>query len=59
MQKMAPTLSTFLWTRDKRLRSVAEGLGIHGIRHTDYPSTRERLASFGLSCAEKMSYGAC
>ena len=23
------TLSTLLWTRDKRLRSVAEGLGIH------------------------------
>jgi len=28
---------------------VAEGLGIHGIHHTDYPSTRDRLAQLGLS----------
>ncbi|MGO9107979.1 MAG: HAD family hydrolase [Thermoguttaceae bacterium] len=27
---------------------IAEGMGIHGIRHTDYPSTRARLAQFGL-----------
>jgi putative hydrolase of the HAD superfamily len=27
---------------------VAEGLGIRGICHTDYKSTRARLASFGL-----------
>jgi putative hydrolase of the HAD superfamily len=27
---------------------VAEGLGIHGIHHTGYDSTRERLASLGL-----------
>ncbi len=27
---------------------IAEGLGIHGIRHTDYQSTRAQLASFGL-----------
>ena len=27
---------------------VAEGLGIHGIRHTNYQSTCETLASFGL-----------
>ena len=27
---------------------VAEGLGIRGIRHTDYQSTRAQLASFGL-----------
>jgi len=27
---------------------IAEGLGIRGIWHTDYKSTREKLASFGL-----------
>ena len=27
---------------------VAEGLGIRSILHTDYKSTREKLASFGL-----------
>lgn len=28
--------------------SVAQGLGIKSICHTDYPSTREKLAQFGL-----------
>jgi putative hydrolase of the HAD superfamily len=32
---------------------VAEGLGIRGIRHTDYQSTRAQLASFGLTHDEK------
>ena len=32
---------------------IAEGLGIRGIRHTDYQSTCEKLASFGLHNAEK------
>jgi putative hydrolase of the HAD superfamily len=27
---------------------VASGLGIHGIRHTDYNSTRKKLEKFGL-----------
>jgi len=27
---------------------IAEGIGIRGIWHTDYQSTREKLASFGL-----------
>ena len=27
---------------------IAEGLGIRGILHTDYASTRAKLASFGL-----------
>ncbi len=27
---------------------IAEGLGIRGILHTDYRSTRAKLASFGL-----------
>lgn len=27
---------------------IAEGIGIRGIWHTDYKSTREKLASFGL-----------
>jgi len=27
---------------------IAEGLGIRGLLHTDYPSTRAKLASFGL-----------
>ncbi len=31
---------------------VAEGLGIRGILHTDYESTRARLASFGLPNGE-------
>lgn len=28
---------------------VAEGLGLHGIQHRDYESTRQRLAEFGLA----------
>jgi putative hydrolase of the HAD superfamily len=28
---------------------IAEGLGIRSILHTDYASTRAKLASFGLS----------
>ncbi len=36
---------------------VADGLGIHGIRHTDYQSTRAELASFGLQHDERISYG--
>jgi putative hydrolase of the HAD superfamily len=31
---------------------VAEGLGIHGIRHADYQSTCAKLASFGLQHGE-------
>jgi putative hydrolase of the HAD superfamily len=31
---------------------VAEGLGIRGILHTDYDSTRAKLASFGLQKGE-------
>ena len=31
---------------------IAEGLGIHGILHTDYRSTCAKLASFGLQDAE-------
>ena len=31
---------------------IAEGLGIRGICHTDYKSTCEKLASFGLEVAE-------
>ena len=31
---------------------IAEGLGIRGICHTDYKSTRAKLASFGLEVAE-------
>lgn len=31
---------------------VANGLGIHGIRHTDYRSTCARLAAFGLEVGE-------
>jgi len=33
--------------------SVAEGLGIQGICHVDYPSTCAKLESFGLSISEK------
>ena len=29
--------------------TVAARLGIHGLLHTDYPSTRAKLASFGLA----------
>jgi putative hydrolase of the HAD superfamily len=35
---------------------VAESLGIRGIRHTDYQSTRAQLASFGLQRDERTSY---
>ncbi len=35
---------------------IAEGLGIRGIRHTDYQSTRAQLASFGLQYDEGSSY---
>jgi putative hydrolase of the HAD superfamily len=31
---------------------VAEGLGIRSILHADYPSTRAKLAAFGLEVAE-------
>ena len=31
---------------------VAEGLGIRSILHTDYPSTRAKLAAFGLEAVE-------
>ncbi len=31
---------------------VAEALGIRGIHHTDYTSTRAKLASVGLRVAE-------
>jgi putative hydrolase of the HAD superfamily len=31
---------------------IAEGLGIRSILHTDYPSTRAKLASFGLQSDE-------
>jgi putative hydrolase of the HAD superfamily len=31
---------------------VAQGLGIHGIRHAGYESTRSALAAFGLSLPE-------
>jgi putative hydrolase of the HAD superfamily len=36
--------------------SIAEGLGIRSILHTDYRSTREKLASFGLRTEEGSSY---
>jgi putative hydrolase of the HAD superfamily len=36
---------------------VAEGLGIRGIRHTDYRSTCAKLASFGLQNDGGTSYG--
>ena len=35
---------------------VAEGLGIRGILHTDYKSTRAKLASFGLQPDEGVVY---
>jgi len=31
---------------------IAEGMGIRSILHTDYASTRDKLASFGLSNGE-------
>lgn len=31
---------------------IARGLGIRGIHHTDYASTRAELAAFGLECAD-------
>ncbi|HEY3931079.1 MAG TPA: HAD family phosphatase [Verrucomicrobiae bacterium] len=31
---------------------IAKSLGIHGIHHTDYKSTRAKLAAFGLSITE-------
>lgn len=36
---------------------IAAGLGIRGIRHTDYQSTRAQLASFGLQCDERIRHG--
>jgi len=36
---------------------IAEGLGIRGICHMDYQSTRTQLASFGLQYDEGISYG--
>jgi hypothetical protein len=34
---------------------IAEGLGIQSILHTDYTSTRAKLASFGLQNDERAS----
>jgi putative hydrolase of the HAD superfamily len=31
---------------------IANGLGIHGIHHTDHKSTRDKLAAFGLELSE-------
>jgi putative hydrolase of the HAD superfamily len=31
---------------------IAESMGIRSILHTDYQSTREQLAAFGLTIAE-------
>jgi putative hydrolase of the HAD superfamily len=36
---------------------VAQGLGIRGIRHTDYQSTCAKLASFGLQTDEGVIHG--
>ena len=36
---------------------VAEGLGIRSILHTDYGSTRVKLASFGLQNGDGVIYG--
>jgi putative hydrolase of the HAD superfamily len=37
----------------KMFVEVAEGLGIRGIHHTDYESTRKAFAEFGLSLEEE------
>jgi putative hydrolase of the HAD superfamily len=37
---------------------IAEGLGIRSILHTDYKSTRAKLASFGLQNHERDIYAA-
>ena len=36
---------------------VAEGLGIRGILHTDYATTRKKLAAFGLLNGEQVIRG--
>ena len=38
---------------------VAQGLGIRGIRHTDYQSTSAKLAEFGLQHDKGMTYETC
>lgn len=38
---------------------VAESLGIHGIRHTDYQSTRTRLGDFGLMVEDDQGNHRC
>lgn len=35
---------------------IAEGLGIRGILHTDYKSTRAELAAFGLQNGESVTH---
>jgi putative hydrolase of the HAD superfamily len=41
--------SEVLYIEDRAMFvSVAEGLGINGLLHTDYESTKEKLKSFGL-----------
>jgi putative hydrolase of the HAD superfamily len=37
--------------------SVAESMGIQGILHMDYETTREQLAHFGLECPELVGAG--
>jgi putative hydrolase of the HAD superfamily len=36
---------------------VAEGLGIRGLLHVDYTSTRAKLASFGLQIDKGILHG--
>jgi putative hydrolase of the HAD superfamily len=44
----APTAQIVFIDNTPMFVQIAEGLGIRGILHTDYKSTRAKLASFGL-----------
>jgi HAD superfamily hydrolase (TIGR01509 family) len=48
-----PALKVIYIDNTKMFAQIAEGLGIRSILHTDYKSTRAKLASFGLRSAEE------
>jgi putative hydrolase of the HAD superfamily len=48
-----PALKIVYLENTPMFTQIAEGLGIRSILHTDYKSTRAKLASFGLGSAEE------
>jgi putative hydrolase of the HAD superfamily len=49
-----PALNVVYLENTALFSQIAESLGIRGILHTDYKSTRAKLASLGLQSAERV-----